>query len=220
MSDHVRERPGVYRVPRARTMDLSPYRLALIAGGLLVALIAVLGIWSTRSHRSATVPIVEADSRPLRVKPTDAGGMQVGGQNDEILSGDGKNQTDALAPPPEAPAPAALRQLQAAPAPAPAAPPPLSTLATRTAPPSPAGHGPQVQLFALDSEAAAQTEWQKLARKAPGLLDSRHPLVTKIDRNGKPLWRVRADGFSTIAQATQFCEQVRAKGGSCSLATF
>ncbi len=54
----------------------------------------------------------------------------------------------------------------------------------------------------------------------PSLLASRQPDVTRFEHDGKTFWRLRTGGFSDIAQATQFCEQVRAKGGGCSIAAF
>jgi hypothetical protein len=44
--------------------------------------------------------------------------------------------------------------------------------------------------------------------------------VICIDRDGHILWRVRTGGFSDSAQATVFCERVRAKGAGCSVADF
>jgi hypothetical protein len=77
-----------------------------------------------------------------------------------------------------------------------------------------------VQLAAVSSEAAAKSEWQRLQQRMPDLLDSRQPAISKIDRDGHILWRVRTGGFSDSAQATVFCERVRAKGAGCSVADF
>ncbi len=146
-----RERAAVYRVPRQRGMDAATRRLALVAGGLAVALLGVIGAWSVSSHRSggASVPVVQADPRPIRVKPENAGGMQVAGQNEAVLSGDGGGDSDAndhLAPAPETPAPAQLRALEASESPPAAGPAPAPTVATPTpapvAPPLPASAAP------------------------------------------------------------------------------
>ena len=74
---------GVYRVPRRHGMDPGTKRLAIIAGGLGAALLAVVGVWSLGGHRSSHLPVVEADTRPIRVKPENPGGLQVAGANDE-----------------------------------------------------------------------------------------------------------------------------------------
>jgi hypothetical protein len=218
--------------------------------------------------------VIEADSRPVRVKPANPGGLEVSGGDDAILSGidDGQQGT---APPPETPAPQALQAAEAkahaqadaarlaaaappAPLPAtqaieralvpqPAQPASLSSPAAAAAPspaalsampeqrpapprlaakpavpiaPQPAAGAMQVQLAALASEEGAMTEWQRLSHKMPDLLAARHPAVSRSERDGKTFYRLRTGGFSDVAQATQFCERVKAKGGGCSVASF
>jgi SPOR domain len=248
-------------------MDPGTRRLALIAGGLGGTLLLVVGGWSAIGHHSGTVPVVQADSRPIRVKPDNPGGMQVAGANEDILSGDPDTNSGKLAPPPETPNPQAMRApppppvvASPAPATAPAAlsgaakltpdksaaapvkaaalPAPdkaaaadkaavaqdkhASTAAATPAPDhnAPAAKGALVQLAAVSSEAAAKVEWQRLQKRMPDLLDHRQPAISKIDREGHTLWRVRTGGFSDFSQATVFCERVRAKGTGCSVADF
>ena len=66
-----------------------------------------------------------------------------------------------------------------------------------------------------------KTEWERLAKRMPDLL-GQQPAggFSKIEHDGKTFWRLRTGGFSDIAQATAFCERVRAKGGGCSVADF
>lgn len=242
--------PG-YRIGRAREgIDPATKRLAIIGGGIAGVLLLIGGAWSLTGRHAAGIPVVQADSRPLRTKPVNAGGMQVDGQNDAILSGDADGK-DALAPPPEVPDPQALKAQelaakQAAQRPAPAVqpvqkaslttslpaektapvaappePPPAAHPAVATARPAPAvsGHA-AVQLAALGSEQSAMVEWQRLSHRMPDLLAGRHPVVEKAESHGKTFYRLRTGGFADIAQATAFCEEVRAKGGGCSLARF
>jgi hypothetical protein len=120
-----------------------------------------------------------------------------------------------------APLPTAERVALTPAAPAPVVSPPTpqaSTQIARTA--TPATGNAQVQLAAVGSEEAAQAEWQRLTKKLPDLLGNRRPAVSRTERNGKAFWRVRTGGFADVASATTFCNQVRAKGGSCSLASF
>jgi hypothetical protein len=213
-------------------MDPATRRLALIAAGLGGALLLVIGGSSLLGHRSDTVPVVQADSRPIRVKPENPGGMQVAGANEDILSGDTASTDGKLAPPPETPEPQALR---ASPHVAPAPAPP----AVAVAPPAPSKPVPEklvaapekhptasavakstfVQLAAVHSEDAAKSEWQRMTKRFPDL--ARHqPAFSKTDRDGHVLWRVRAGGFPDVAQATTFCERAHAKGLGCSVADF
>ena len=118
MSDDLSIPSPTYRIPRHHQgMDPATRRLALIAGGLGGVLLAVVGGWTLIGHRNAAVPVVQADSRPIRVKPDNPGGMQVAGADADILSGGTEMKDGKLAPAPEAPAPQALT--------APPAPPPV-----------------------------------------------------------------------------------------------
>ena len=243
MSDELSIPSPTYRIPRHRQgMDPGTRRLALIAGGLGAALLAVVGGWSLMGHRNAAVPVVQADSRPIRVKPENPGGMQVAGADEDILSG-GKHTADGkLGPTPEAPAPQALL----APPPTPAAPPvvaapapapaPVATPAIQAAPKpvaakpavappekhpaATAANGALVQLAAVSSEDAAKSEWQRLSKHLPDLFGQRRPAISKTEHDGRTLWRVRTGGFADTSQATNFCEKVRAKGVGCSVASF
>lgn len=99
-----------FRGSRSQPMlDMGTRRLAIIAGGIGGALLLLVGAWSLTGHHGGGVPVVEADSRPLRTKPDQPGGMQVNGQNDAILSGV-SSEKDSMAAPPEVPAPQTLRQ--------------------------------------------------------------------------------------------------------------
>lgn len=245
MSDDLSIPSPTYRVPRRRPgMDPGTRRLALIAGGLGTALIVVVGGWELVGHGSTTVPVVQADNRPIRVKPDNPGGMQVAGANEDILSGGTESAVGKLAPPPEAPAPQALRSPPPAPsavpapvpAPAVAPAPPPATAAAPTKPvmaskPAeaapekrasvlPAGNGALVQLAAVRSEDAAKSEWERLSKRFPELLSAHHPAFSKTEHDGRTLWRVRTGGFADVPQATSFCEKVRAKGAACSVADF
>ncbi len=241
-----------YRARRSG-LDTGTRRLLIVASALGLVLLGGMGVWTFSGHRSAGVPVIEADKRPMRIKPENPGGMTVAGANDQVMGhGDGPGDAGDLAPEAERPDPQALRaQRQAASAPAAARPAPSATTGTATPPaaavatapapapapapatapatapvtasavaPEPAAKagGASVQIAAVDSEALAATEWQRLARKAPELLGDRKPTVVKAERDGKTFWRVRTGGFADIAAATDFCRKVRAKGLGCSIA--
>jgi len=250
-----------YRIARQRmAMDPGTRRLATFAGVIGGALLLLVAVWTVAGHHHAGVPVIEADSRPVRVKPQNPGGLQVDGQDDAILSGVSGDK-GGLAPAPEVPEPQALKAQERAAVPSPpAAAPPASAppaqkvsltpaeLAPKAMPAMPlppkpvaaagryatasakapaqatgvmpAGGGAQVQLAALPTEAAALTEWHRLAKRMPDLLSNRRPVVLKTEREGKIFFRLRTGGFADTAQATVFCEHVRSKGGGCSLASF
>ncbi|HME20181.1 MAG TPA: SPOR domain-containing protein [Acetobacteraceae bacterium] len=235
MSDDLSIPSPTYRIPGHRNgMDPATRRLALIAGGLGGVLLAVVGGWSVMGHRSTTVPVVQADSRPMRVKPENPGGMQVAGADEDIFSGGNRTGDGKLAPPPEVPAPQALSAPPPAPpvaaVPAPtavpvpaASPAPAKPVAAKpaTAPDKhPAANGAVVQLAAVQSEDAARSEWQRLSKRMPDLFGQHRPAFSKTEHDGHTLWRVRTGGFADAAQATTFCEKVRAKGAGCSVADF
>ena len=232
---------------RARRVGPEPQmRIAMFAAAGLGGLLLIgMGGWAMMGRRPATVPVIEADSRPLRVKPENPGGMQIAGA-DEVEANDSNNR---MAPSAEAPAPQALRaQMQqgvaatasagvvAGPAAVAAGPvsPGVSPLpdtparvqpAARVAAPAvaarpAAGGGTQVQLAAVETEALAQSEWQRLAKRMPDLLGDRKLSVQRADREGHAVWRVRTGGFADVAEATGFCTKVRAKGGACAIASF
>jgi len=259
-----------YRTPRHRSgMDPNTRRLAIIAGGIGAALLVMVGAWSLTGGKSGGVPVVEADARPLRIKPEKS-------QQGPDLEDPATPGRQALAPTPEAPKPEALRaqaekaaaeklaaekqatekaaaeRAQAATA-APATPPATSTaqaaapaiapgrpagqpvaLTTPIAPappaqpapqvarpaPAPAASGTQVQLAAVGSERAALSEWSRLEKRMPDVLGGRRPAVIRIERDGKTLWRLRTGGFADSTQARGFCDRVRAKGGTCTVASF
>ncbi len=193
-------------------------RLLMIAGGLIAAaLVAAAVVWGIgRVTGSRSVPLVEADPRPMRVRPADPGGLQVPNQGEMIFNRDtrqrdtaAQGRTAALAPQSEAPDLARLRQQASPPppAPTPAAPParpaapavattaaPRPTTATPTtatsaaeaARPATSTRRPTVQLGALATEAAARAEWDRLARLLPADFQGRQPTISPFLRDGQP----------------------------------
>ena len=233
---------------RGSALDGSVVRVGLIAIGVMAVAGLGYGGYAMTNRAPRIVPVIEADSRPIRIRPDNPGGMQIVGAEEIIMGGDGPGKATAMAPPPEVPQPQILRaQVEAARVPPVAAPAPmppalpaaLSAPAAPVAPPAPEPRaapdaaprvaqarpaavpgGIAVQLGALDSEAAAMTEWQRLAKKMPELFTSRQPAVLRLDRGGKTLFRLRTAGFSNTAAAATFCTQVKGKGGGCSVADF
>ncbi|WBV41500.1 SPOR domain-containing protein [Pseudoroseomonas cervicalis] len=266
-----------YRI-RETEDDGSSRRLAIMAGGV-AALLAVGGLvgWAISRGGSGGIPVVEADSRPMKVRPEDRGGLRVANQDEIIFerrnaaghfeatgrlgpAAEAPN-LDALraatAPPPAAPAPvaqpapngaapaagtaqphaaqpaapqAAPGQAHATAQPAPPAPqaapraaaPPAAPAGPAPVPAAPAASAPVrggsvlVQLGALDSEAGARAEWERLTRRVPEL-QGRSPQVTRFEREGRPtMWRLRL-GVEDAAGAGALCEAVKSRGGACAV---
>ena len=81
----------------------------LLAGAGAAALLAVgVASWGLTGGEAPIPPVIEADPRPLRVKPENAGGLQVAG-TEEQAANPAVGRRDGLAPAAEAPAPLALR---------------------------------------------------------------------------------------------------------------
>lgn len=215
--------------------------MLLVAGGLLVG-VMVLGLlgWGVSKLGPRAVPVVEAESTPVKERPAAPGGMVVPNQDETIFDRPSARRPEQvlapnrIAPGPEAPAMALLRQQQQAAtqpprveAPAPqhvqqqqlAVAPQAARPAARQTTPAPAAPAAagrwHVQLGALNSEAAARSAWEVAARRTPDLA-SRHPLITELKREGQPtLWRLRVGGLTDAAAARTLCEAVKAKGGGC-----
>ena len=232
-------RPGA-----ASGLDPDMRRMALVAlamGGAVALAIGAVSL-SHRVHHG--VPVIEAASGPVRVRPLDPGGMTVAGAEDAATG------VEALAPAAEKPALRALharthastapKAAGAEPRPAiaaalraekasvlqpvvPALPPPVPLSRTTPAQPIHATsalptRGASVQLAAFESQQAAEQDWDRLAARMPGLFDGHRPNVEKAQLAGRTVYRLRTGGFADIAAATTFCGKVRAHGGDCTLA--
>lgn len=129
---------GSYSPRAARQgMDPNTKRLAIIAGSIGGALLLLMGGWSLMGHRHGGVPVIQADSRPLRERPLNKGGLAVEGANETILSGDHADGKTIVAPAPEAPALAALKAMPPAVVVAAAVPAQVAPTAVQAATPAP-----------------------------------------------------------------------------------
>jgi hypothetical protein len=228
-------------------MDPNMRRMALFAGGIGTVLVVLIAISALTSRHNDEIPVITADTRPIRVKPADPGGLKVNAAENDVFSGGSDTRNARLGPVAENPDMKTLRRaatetapVAETPAPVPSVAPPAPIVqstaqSTVKAPPVPApapkpapvpaapaatAHGATVQLAALTSEQAARGEWQTLVKRMPDLLASRQPSFSRTDRDGHTFWRVRTAGFADATQARGFCDKVRAKGGACSVTEF
>ncbi len=89
-------------------MDPDTKRLVLFAGGLGGVLTCLIVGSSLIGHRSTVVPVVAADTSPIRVRPENPGGMQIDAAENDVFSGGGNVTAAKLAPPAETPNPNGL----------------------------------------------------------------------------------------------------------------
>jgi cell division septation protein DedD len=227
--------------PRQEKQGIS-VRMLAVAGGLLgVVALAGAVAWGVSRMGPQPVPVIEADVRPLKVRPENPGGMIVPNQDQLVLepiavrrdaerrggsakldAGPEAPQLDLLqrqaAPPPPtlaAPVPAPQAPTALATAAAPLAPPVAAPRPVSTAPMPTVNGRAMIQLGALATEEAARAEWDRMAKRVPELAGFQ-PRITKLDREGQtPLFRLRAGGLADAAAAKSLCEAVKTKGGAC-----
>jgi hypothetical protein len=157
-----------YRVRRSDDGQQS-WRLIAIGGGLAATLVVGAAlVWGmTRAGGPRSVPLIEPDPRPFKVRPDDPGGLRVPNQDELIFErnrGPATPGSARLAPEPEAPRLDALRAQVAQPAPEPivlpqAVPAPAAPVARNGAQP-PAAPAPVAPAPAVQAPAPA-------ARPAP-----------------------------------------------------
>ena len=117
-------RAGRYGTGQTRvqpSMDPDTRRLMLFAGGLGAILSILIGTSAVIGHRSKDVPVITADTRPIRIKPENPGGMKIDGAENEVFSGGADNKNARLAAAAENPNTTALTAADVPPSPAPAA---------------------------------------------------------------------------------------------------
>lgn len=129
--------------PRPEKQGVS-VRMLAVAGGLL-GVVALGGAvaWGVSRMGPQPVPVIEADARPLKVRPENPGGMIVPNQDQLVLEpmavrreAERRSGSARLDAGPEAPQLDLLQRQAAPPAPTPAAPAPTA-LATNAAPLAP-----------------------------------------------------------------------------------
>ena len=115
-----------------------------------------------------------------------------------------KPEISATAPTPKAPAPK-VGETAAAPAKVLAAPKPAEA----------ASGAAMVQIGAFSSQALADKGWGDAARGAPGAAAGKGKKVEAIQKDGATLYRTAVTGFATRAEASAFCEKLKAAGKGC-----
>lgn len=105
------ERTGLYADPRDEEADPPPRRVLRIVGTLLIMALFAGGLWFAyvegARHMAGTggsgdIPLIHADTRPMKVKPAEPGGMAIP-DRDMLIYGQNRPIVEHLLPPPEQP---------------------------------------------------------------------------------------------------------------------
>jgi Flp pilus assembly protein TadD len=72
-----------------------------------------------------------------------------------------------------------------------------------------------VQFAAATSELSAHSYWQNLVHRYHDALGQREPSVVRVEHGHHVFWRLRTEGFETVAEAKALCARMRASGQDC-----
>ena len=123
-----------------------------------------------------------------------------------------------------APRPRAMQTASASPAAAPAPSSPAERPAQQPAATvqaeavqqvQPASGAQLVQIGAFDSNAIAQSEWNRLADRFGSQFTGKGQVIQQHQANGRTFWRLRVAGFDSRAGAQEFCAALKAGGTDC-----
>lgn len=138
--------------------------------------------------------------------------------NSDLAGKDGASATPAPEPVKKeeatAPAPVAVPAIPASTKEAPKTEPVAPEKVATPEKPKAAGNY-KIQLGAFPSEAEAESEWKKIAKKHGGIV-SGSPIILRVDDEKKgTFYRLRASGFATAAAAKAACTRLDAAGQPC-----
>ncbi len=186
---------------RRQSMKLIIMLIVLITGGYV--------LWTMYGGKPvADAPVIAAQDGGFKERYD-------GPPVDELATAEIDRALEGRAPPQAKAAPASVTEeplpvTTAAPSPA------RPTAARGPAPRVAAGGGFLVQIAALRSEGAADTAWDRLARRDPALFANATKDVQRADLGGKGVyWRVRAGYFAQRDEAVRFCDRVKTLGQEC-----
>jgi len=191
--------------------------LAALVVVLLAALI-VAGTFFWLGRRDAAVSgppeLIHAPAAPYKVKPPNAGGLDVSGESEtafETSAGEDRDsQLDtSKLPPGVVPKPTPEAPAAAAPE---AAKPPVATPTPAEQPKATGGTGSVIQLGAFANQAQAERAWSALS--------ARFPSIAAMNKMIVPFpggIRLR-DGAGSAADAKQSCDTLKAAGENCFVA--
>ena len=228
-----------------RTTVIPSRRLGLwlaLLGGLLLLVVGLVYALVAKPDDSdqvyatvdGEVPLIRAPNTPFKIRPADPGGLDLEGNQSAFeaaggLDPGGDLNFDALpeepvdrseigaSPKPAAPPAAADDPPGAAPAAETPKPDVKTAPKNETKEPIPEDGGSySLQLGAFSSEAKANTAWKNFTGRYSYLADLGKSVI-ELDRDGTKLYRLRATGITSRAQAKNLCGRLRAAGDQCSV---
>jgi len=223
------------RTHRGLAVVLALGVMALSAGGLW------LGYRLSVDRRPISeIPLIRADTDPIKVKPGDPGGMDIPNRDRFVLNPTGTMPVERLLPPPETPLPrpvpannsvpptiAAAEVPLATPAPiATPAPPPVASepsppqMAIVPSPPiGSAIKGYRLQVGAVKTPELAKQAWDRIKRQNSDLVGSLAATIDRADLGNRGVfYRIHAGPIADAAQGERLCVQLRQRGVGCILA--
>jgi hypothetical protein len=72
-----------------------------------------------------------------------------------------------------------------------------------------------VQLAALDSPETATAEWSKLSARFNDYMADKERVIQPHSSGSRQFYRLRAKGFTDLADARRFCAALTAEGAEC-----
>ncbi|RZW02548.1 MAG: SPOR domain-containing protein, partial [Rhodobacteraceae bacterium] len=72
-----------------------------------------------------------------------------------------------------------------------------------------------VQLGAFGSEDIARAEWDKATARFGNYMTGKERVVQEAQTGGRTFYRLRAMGFSNLADARRFCSVLVSDGANC-----
>ncbi len=147
-------------------MDPDTRRLMIFAGGLGGLLVLLVAASALVGRHSNDIPVVMADSRPIREKPLKAGGMKIDGAENDVFSGLSDAADAKLAPAAENPDTKAFRAVKTPPAAPADITPAFPAGVAKLPPPQPAPAAQSAQV-AQSAQAAKQAVIAQVAKPAP-----------------------------------------------------
>ena len=211
-------------------------KLAILAGGLLLAAFIVLKLYTPGVRDRSDPPRITADNTPFKVKPENAGGTQTPNQDKVVFDVmDGKPPSTDATPSasPERPITLQAPEPVKAPAKVPVveapiretvpprtvvAPPPARQPAVLTPPAN--GHSNWVvQVASTRTQEDAANVWRTINGKFPNLVEGKYGDVVRVDLGDKGIYyRTRVAGLADKSAAQSLCNAFKAANQNCFVA--